>query len=136
MANYFKGSAYLWLPLEMKVILENRKIKIVFLNIVESKRQGLCSLSSEIGFIATIYDVCIFQDELEALRADVERYNEVIEYLRYFVRKIEEMLKYQENLYINSDDILEHLRSNKKDSLMLKNIARILWKIGSIIKSL
>lgn len=56
--------------------------------------------------------------------------------MRYFVRKIEEMLKYQENLYINSDDILEHLRSNKKDSLMLKNIARILWKIGSIIKSL
>lgn len=82
----------------------------------------MCSLSSEIGFIATIYDVCIFQDELEVLRADVERYNEVIEYLRYFVSKIEEMLKYQENLYINSDDILEHLRNNKKDSLMLKNI--------------
>ncbi|CAM2801556.1 DUF2972 domain-containing protein [Helicobacter burdigaliensis] len=114
MHNSCKYSIYLWLPLELQVKLNNQEIKILFLAYKE--RQDFVSLASEISEDGKLnnYDVCVHKDDLESLKQDSTKYEEVIKYLKDFVAKIKEMLEYQEKQYIVVEDILEHLRKNEK----------------------
>ena len=59
---------------------------------------------------------------MKILMEDNQCYLKVLDYLEDFVGKIESLLDYIEQKLIIIDDVMDHLRNNTKDAMLLKQI--------------
>lgn len=113
--NAFKGEAYLWLPLKLSVeVADEQKIEVNFIRKIFANQQDLVSLASKIDSYK--------RDEMKILIEDNQCYLKVLDYLEDFVGKIESLLDYIEQKLIIIDDVMDHLRNNTKDAMLLKQI--------------
>lgn len=123
--NAFKGEAYLWLPLKLSIeVADEQKIEVNFIRKIFANQQDLVSLASKIDSYKRddVYDICIKRDEMKILMEDNQCYLKVLDYLEDFVGKIESLLDYIEQKLIIIDDVMDHLRNNTKDAMLLKQI--------------
>lgn len=113
--NAFKGEAYLWLPLKLSVeVADEQKIEVNFIRKIFANQQDLVSLASKIDSYK--------RDEMKILMEDNQCYLKVLDYLEDFVGKIESLLDYIEQKLIIIDGVMDHLRNNTKDAMLLKHI--------------